>query len=155
MKICSASLILLLFFSHQVMSDSKTPWTAACQAFQSPSISWSLPKFMSIESMMASNHLNFCCPLLQPSNFPSSRVFSNESALRIRWPTYWSFNSSISPSKEYSEFISFRIDWFDILAVQRTLKNLLQHYSSKTTILQSSALFIIQLSHLYMTTAKS
>ena len=79
MKICSASLILLLFFSHQVMSDSKTPWTAACQASPSLSISWSLPKFMSIESMMASNHLNFCCPLLQPSNFPSSRVFSNES----------------------------------------------------------------------------
>ena len=126
--------MLLLFLNYQVVSDSKTPWTAACQASPSLSISWSLPKFMSIESMMASNHLNICCPLLQPSSFPSTSVFSNELAFRIRWPKYWSFNFSISPSKEYSGLISFRIDWFDILAVQGTLKSLLQHYSSKTTV---------------------
>ena len=102
-----------------------TPWTAACQASPSLSISWSLPKFMSIESMMASNHLNICCPL-QPSSFPSTRIFSNELALHIRWPKYCSFNFSISPSKEYSGLISFRIDWLDILAVQGTLKSLPQ-----------------------------
>ena len=136
MKICSTSLILLLFFNHQIVSDSKIPWTAACQGSPSLSISWSLPKFMSIESMMASNHLNIFCPL-QPSSFPSTRIFSNELALHIRWPKYCSFNFSISPSKEYSGLISFRIDWLDILAVQGTLKSLLQHYSSKTTIVPS------------------
>ena len=101
---------------------------------------------------MASNHLVLCCPLLLPSTFPSIRVFSNESALCIRWPKYWSFSFSISPSNEYSGLISFRIDWFDLLAVQGTLKSLLQHHSSKGSVLQCSAFFIVQLSHLYMTT---
>ena len=103
---------------------------------------------------MPSNHLNFCCPLiLQASIFPSIRVFSNESVLHIRWPSYWSF--SISPSHEYSGLISFRMDWLDLLAVQRTLKSLLQHHSSKPSILQHSAFFIVQLSHPYMTTGKT
>ena len=109
-----------------------TPWTAACQAFRSFTISRSLLKLMSIELVTPSNHLILCHPLLLlPSIFPSIRVFSNESALRIRWPKYWSFSFSISPSNEYSGLISFRIDWFDLLAVQGTLKSLLQHHSSK------------------------
>ena len=108
---------------------------------------------MSIESVMPSNHLMFCCPLLLlPSSFPSIRVFSNESALRIRWPEYWSFSLSISPSNEYSRLISFRMDWLDLLAVQGTLKSLLQHHSSKASILWCPAFFIVQLSHPYMTT---
>ena len=111
---------------------------------------------MSIESVMPSNHLILCHPLLLlPSIFPSIRVFSSESALRIRWPEYWSFSFSISPSKEYSGLISFRIHWFDLLAVQGTLKSLLQHQSSKTSILRRSAFFMVQLSHLYMTTGKT
>ena len=111
-----------------------TPWTAAHQASLSFTISWSLLKFMSIELMMPSNHLILCCPfILLPSIFPCIRVFSNESLLHIRWPKYWSF--SISPANEYSGLISFRIDWFDLLAVQGTLKNLLQHHSKKSSIL--------------------
>ena len=115
---------------------------------------WSLLKLMSIESVMPSNHLILCCPLLLlPSIFRNIRVFSNESALHIRWPKYWSF--SISPSNEYSRQISFRMDWLDLLAVQGTLKSLLQHHSSKASILRRSAFFIVQLSHLYMTTGKT
>ena len=124
-----------------------TPWTAACQASLSFAISWSLLKFMSIESVMPSNHLIFCHPLLLlPSIFPNIRVFSNESPLRIRWPKYWSFSFSTSPSSEYSGLISYRMDWLDLLAVQGTLKNLLQHHSSKALILQCSAFFMVQLS---------
>ena len=133
-----------------------TPWTAARQAFLSFTNSRSLLKLMSIASVMPSNRLILSHPLLlPPSIFPSIRVFSNESVLRIRWPKYWSFSFSISPSNEYSGLVSFRIDWFDILAVQGTLKSLLQHQSSKASILQHSAFFIVQLSHPYMTTGKS
>ena len=111
---------------------------------------------MSIESVMPSNHLILYCPrLLLPSIFPSIRVFSNESVLHIRWPKYWNFSFSISPSNEYSGLISFKIDWFDLLAVQRTLKSLLQHHNSKASILQCSAYFIVQLSHPYMTIGKT
>ena len=110
---------------------------------------------MSIESVMPSNHLILGHPLLLPSIFPSIRVFSNESALRIRWPKYWSFSFSISPSNEHPELISFRIDWLDLLAVQGTLKSLLQHHSSKASVLQCSAFFIVQLSHPHMTTGKT
>ena len=118
------------------------PWTAAHQASLSFNISWSLLKLTSIESAMPSNHLILCCPLLLLSSiFASIRVFSNESVLLIRWPKYWSLTFSISPSNEYSGLISFRIDWFDLLAVQGTLKSLLQHHSSKTSILQHSAFF--------------
>ena len=117
--------------------------------------SWSLLKLMSIESVMPSNYLILCRPLLLPSVFPSIRVFSNESVLCIRWPKYRSFSFSISPSNEYSGLISFRIDWFDLLVVQETLKSLLQHHSSKTLILQHSAFFIVQHSHPYMTTRKT
>ena len=120
-----------------------TPWTAARQAYLSIINSLSLLKLMSIKSVMPSNHLILCRPLLLPSVFPSVRVFSSESALRIRWPKYWSFSISISPSNEYSGLISFRIDWFDFLAVQRTLKRLLWHHSSKASILWSSAFFIV------------
>ena len=122
-------------------------WIAASQASLSFTISQNLLKFMSIESVMPSNHLIFCHPLLLlPSIFPSIGVFSNESALCIRWPRYWSFSFSISPSNEYSGLISFRIDWFDLLSVQETLKSLLQHHSSKASILQCSAFFMVQLS---------
>ena len=132
------------------------PWTAACQASLSITSSRSLPKLMSVESVMPFNHLILCRPLLlPPSIFPSIRVFSNESVLRIRWPKYWSFSFSISPSNEYSGLISFRMDWLDLLAVQGTLKSLLQHHSSKASILQRSAFFIVQLSHPYMTTGKT
>ena len=118
--------------------------------------SQSVLKFMSIELVMPSNHLIFCHPILiLPSIFPSIRVFSNESALRTRWPKYWNFSFSISPSNEYSGLISFRMDWLDLLAVQGTLKSLLQHHSSKASILQRSAFFIVQLSHPYMTTGKT
>ena len=133
-----------------------TPWTAACQASLSIANSQSLLKLMSIESMMPSSHLSLCCPLLlPPSIFPSIRVFSNESVLRIRWPEYWSFTFSISPCNEYSGLISFRMDWLDLLAVQGTLKSLLQHHSSKASILWRSAVFIVQLPHPYMTTGKT
>ena len=128
--------------------------TAACQPSLSFTVSWSLRKLMSIELVMPSNHLILCHPLLLlPSIFPSIKVFSNELALCIRWPKYWSF--SISPSNEYSGFISFRIDWFNMLAVQRTLKSLLQHHSSKASILWYSAFFMAQFSHPHMTTGKT
>ena len=118
--------------------------------------SWSLLKLMSIESVKPSNHLILCCPLLLlPSIFPIIKVFSNESVLCIRWLNYWSFSFSISPSNEYSGLISFRMDWVDLLAVQGTLKSLLQHHSSKASVLQCSAFFIVQLSHPYMTTGKT
>ena len=131
-----------------------TPWTAACQASLSITKSHSLLKLISTESVMQSNHLILCRPLLLPSIFPSIRVFSSESALRIKWPKYWSFSFGISPSSEYSGLISFRIDWFDLLAVQGTLKSLLQHRNSKASVLRCSAFFIVQLSHLYMTTKR-
>ena len=132
-----------------------TPWPAACQASLSVTNSQSLLKLMSIESVIPSNHFILCCPLLLlPSNFPSIRVFSNESVLHIRWPKYWTFGFSISPSNEYSGLISIRVDWLDLLAVQGTLKSLLQHHTSKASILRCSAFFIIQLSHPYMTTGK-
>ena len=144
-------------FSCSVMSDSfATPWTAARQASLFVTSSQSLLKLMSIELVMPSHHLILCHPLLfPPSNLPSIRVFSNESALRIRWPKYWSFSFNISPSNEHSGLISFRIDLLDLLAVQGTLKSPLQHHSSKTSILQHSAFYIIQLSHPYMTTGKT
>ena len=145
----------LLLFSRSVMSNSVTPWTAVLQASLSFSISWSLLKLMSIESVMPSNHLILCHPLLLlPSIFPIIRVFSNESALHIRWPKYWSFSFSISPSNEYPGLI-YRMDWLDLLAVQGTLKSLLQHHSSKASILWHSAFFIVQLSHPYMTIGKT
>ena len=126
-----------------------SPWTAARQASLSITNSWNLLKLMSIELVMPSNHLILCHPLLLlPSIFPSIRVFSKESVLCIRWPKYWSFNFSISPSKKYSGLISFRMDWFGLLAVQGTLKSLLQHHSSNASILQCSAFFMVQLSHL-------
>ena len=127
-----------------------TPWTAARQASLSITNSRSLLKLMSTESVMPSNHLILCCPLLLlPPIFPSIRVFSNESVLRIRWPKDWSFCFSISPSNECSGLISFRMDWLDLLAVQGTLKSLPQHHSSKTSILQCSAFFIVQLSSMH------
>ena len=133
-----------------------TPWTAAHQASLSITNSGNLLKLMSIELVTPSNHLILCHPLLlPPSIFPSSRVFSNESVLRIRWPKYWSFSYSISPSNEYSGLTSFRMDCVDLLAVQGTLKSLLQHHSSKASILWHSAFFIVQLSHPYMTTWKT
>ena len=133
-----------------------TPWTAGRQASLSITNSQDLLKLMSIESVMPSNHLILCCPLfLLASIFPSIRVFSNESVLHIRWPKYWNFSFSISPSNEYSGLISFRIDWLDLLAVQGTLKSLLQHHSSKASIPWHSAFFIVQLSHPYMTTRKT
>ena len=131
-----------------------TPWTAACQAALSITNSWSLLKLMSIESVMLSNHLILCPLLLLHSFFPSIRVFSSESALRIRWPKYWSFSFNISPSNEHSGLISFRKDWLDLFAAQRTLKSLLQHHSSKASILQCSAFFIVQLLPPHMTTGK-
>ena len=135
---------------------SATPWTAECQASLSITNCRSLPKLMSTESVMPSNHLILCCPfLLLPSIFPSIRVFSNESALRIRWPKYRSFSLNISPFNEQSGMIFFRMDWLDLLAVQGTLKSLLQHHSSKASFLGHSAFFIVQLSHPYMTTGKT
>ena len=149
----------MLFNSVQSLSHVRlfaTPWTAAHQASLSITNSWSLLKLMSIKSVMPSNHLILCHPLLLPSSiFPSIRDFSNESALHIRWPNYWSFSFSISPSKEYSGLISFRMDWLDLLAVQGTLKSLLQHHSSKASIPQCSAFFIVQLSYPYMTPRKT
>ena len=147
-------------FSSSVQSLScvrlfATPWTAECQDSLSITNSWSLPKLTFIELVMPSNHLILCHPLLLPSIFPSIRIFSNESALHIRWPKYWSFSFSISPSNEHPGLISFRMNWLDLLAVQRTLKNLLYHHSSKASILLCSAFFIAQLSHPYMTTGKT
>ena len=133
-----------------------TPWTTARQVSLSITNSRSLPKLMSIESVMPSNHLILCHPLLLlPSIFPSIRIFSNKSALGIRWPKYWSFSFNISPSNEHPGLISFRMDWLDLLVVQGTLKSLLQYHSSKTSVLQHSAFFIVQLSHIYMTTGKT
>ena len=150
----SLTLYLSVQFSHSVVSDSATPWSAACQASLPNSLS--LLKLMSIESVMPSNHLILCCPLLLlPSGFSSIRVISNESVLRIRQQKYWSFSVNLSPSNEYSGLISFRIDWFDPLAVQRTLESLLQHHISKVSVLWLSALFMVQLSHPYMTTGKT
>ena len=131
-------------------------WTAACLASLPITNSWSLLKLMSIESVMPPKHLFLCRPLLlHPQSFPAIRVFSNESVLCIRWPKFWSFSFSISPSNEYSGLISFRIDWFHLLAVQGTLKSLLQHHSSKPSIIQHSPFFMVQLSHPYMTTGKT
>ena len=133
-----------------------TPWTAAHQSSLSVTNSRSLPKLMSIELVMPTNHLILCRPLLLlPSIFPSIRIFSNESVLHVRWPKYWSFSFSISPSNEHPGLISFRMDWLDLLVVQGTLKSLLQQHSSKASILRCSAFFIVQLSHLYMTTGKT
>ena len=133
-----------------------TPLTAVCQASLSFTISQSLLKLMSIESVMPSSHLILCCPLLfLPSIFPSIRVFSSESALRIRWPKHWNFNFSFSPSTEYSGLISFRIDLFDLLAFQGTLRSLLQHHILKASILQCTAFFMVHVSHPYMTTGKT
>ena len=133
-----------------------TPWTAAHQASLSITSSQSPPKPTSIESVMPSNHLILCRPLLlPPSTFPSIRVFSNESVLHMRWPKYWSFSFSICPSNEHTGLISFKMDWLDLLAVQGTLKSLLQHHSSKASILRGSAFFLVQLSHSYMTTGKT
>ena len=138
------------------MSDSATPSIAACQASLSITHSQSLHKLMSIESVMPSSHLILCHPLLLLSPIPPSiRVFSNESTLRMRWPTYWSFSFSISPSNEHPGPISFWMDWLDLLAVQGTLKSLLQHHSSKASILWCSAFFTVQLSHPYITTRKT
>ena len=133
-----------------------TPWTAAHQASLSFTISLCLLRLMSIELVKPSNHHILCCPLLLlPSIFPSIKAFSNESALHIKWPKYWSFSFSISPFNDYSGLISFRIDWFDLFAIQGTLKSLLQHCSLKASIIQHSAFFIVQLSHPYMTTGKT
>ena len=166
----SSSISCLIFVSHFGNSSVQfssfqslshvglfaTPWTAASQASLSVTNSWSLLKLMSIVLVMPSNHLILCCPLLLlPSIFPSIRVFSNELVLRIRWPNYWNFSFSISPSNEYSGLISFGMDWVDLLAVQGTLKNLLQHDSSKALILRHSAFFMVQLSLPYMTTGKT
>src|SRR5574337_189319 len=148
-----------VFSSVQSLSHVQffaTPRTAAHQASLSITNSWSLPKLMSIKSVMPSSHLILCHPLLHPTSiFPSIRVFSSESVLRIRWPKYWNFSFSISPSNEYSGLISFRMGWLDLLAVQGTLKSLLQHHSSKASILWHSAFFMVQLSHLYMTTGRT
>ena len=142
--------------THSSILAWKIPWTAACQASLSITNCRSLLKLMFIESVTPFSHLILCRPLLLlPSIFPSIRVFSNESVLRIRWPENWSFHFSISPSNEYSELISFKMDCLDLLAVQGTLKSLLQHHSSKASILQCSAFFIVQLSHPYMTTGKT
>ena len=133
-----------------------TPWTAACRASLSITNFQSLPKLMSIESVMPSNHLILSHPLLLlPSIFPNIRIFSNESSLHIRWPKYWSFSFNISPFNEHPGLMSFRMDWLDLLAVQGTLKSLHQHYSSKASILLHSAFLIVQLSHPYMTTEKT
>ena len=141
--------------SHSHVQLFATPWTAAHLASLSITNSWSLFKLMSIQWVMPSNHLIFCGPLLLlPSIFPNIKVFSNESVIRIRWPKYWSFSFSISPSSKYSGLISFRIDCFDLFAVQETLKNLLQHHSSKASVLQCSAFFMVQFSHPYITTGK-
>ena len=150
---------LPLFSSVQSLSHVRlfgSLWTAAHQASLSTTNSWSPPKLMSIESVMPSNHLILCRPLLLlPSIFPGSSVFSNESALRIMRPKYWSFSFNISPFNEHRGLISFRMDWLDPLAVQGTLKSLLQHHSSKASILQHSAFFTVQLSNPYMTTGKT
>ena len=148
--------LLYQFSSVAQLCLTATPWTAARQASLSITNSWSMLKLMSIQLEMPSNHLILCHPLLLlPSIFRSIRVFSNESILRIRWPKYWSFSFCISPSNEYSGLISFRRDWFDLLAVQGTLKSILQYHSSKTSIFWHSVFFIFRLSYPYMTTGKT
>ena len=158
-KMTKRELNLDQFSSVQSLSRVRlfaTPWTATCQASLSITNSQSLLKLMSIESVMPSNHLILCHPLLLLSSIlPSISVFSNESILHIRWPKYWSFSFSICPSNEYSGLVSSRMDWLDLLSVQGTLKCLLQHHSSKASILRHSAFFIVQLSHPYMTTGKT
>ena len=168
-EICVISILypfslVLHYFSVQLSSVQslshvqlfETPWITECQASLSITSSQSLLKLMPIESVMPSSHLILCHPLLLlPSIFPSIRVFSNESTLRMRWPKYWTFNFSISPSNKHPGLISLRMDWLALLAVQGTLKSLLQHHSSKASILQCSAFFTVQLSHLYMTTGKT
>ena len=153
------SKIVFQFSSVQSLSNVRlfaTPWTAACQASLSITNCWSPHKPISIESVMSSNHLIFCRSLLLlPSIFPSIRVFPNKPALRIKWPKYWSFSFNISPSSEHPRLVSFRMDWLDLPAVQGTLKSLLQHHSSKASILWRSAFFIVQLSHPYMTSGKT
>ena len=159
LQILSLRIIFKHFCSVQLLSRVRlfaTPWTAASQASLSITNYWSPPKPMSIESVMPSNHLILCLPLLfLPSIPPSIRVFSSESALRMRWPKYWSFSFSIRLSNEHPGLISFGMDWLDLLAVQGTLKSLLQHHSSKASILQNSAFFIVQLSHPYTATGKT
>ena len=151
----------VILVSQSVQSLSRvrlfaTPWTAARQASLSITNSWSPPKCMSIESVMPSNHLILRCPLLLlPSVFPSIRVFSNESTLCIRWPKYWSFSFNISPSNEHPGLMSLKMDWLDLLVIQGTLKSLLQHHTSKASILQCSASFIVQLLHPYIITGKN
>ena len=150
----SFSLSLVPSLSHVQLFE--TLWIAACQASLSITNTWSLLKLMSIKSVMPSNHLILCCPLLlPPSIFPGIRVFSNESVLLIRWPKYWGFSFSISPPNEYSGLIAFRMDWLYLLAVQGTLKSPRQHHRSKASILWLSVFFIVQLSHPYMTTGKT
>ena len=145
-----------VLFSCPVITNSVTSWTVVHQASLSITNSWSLLKFMPIELVMPSNHLIYChLLLLLPSIFPSIRVFSNKSVLHIRWPKYWRFSFSISLSNEYSGLISFWIRWFDLLAVQETLKNLLQHHSSKASVLQFSVFFTVQLSHPCTTAGKA
>ena len=149
-------LLLLYQFSHSVMSDSVTPWIAAHQASLSITNSRSPPKRISIESVMPPSHLILCGPLLLLLPIPPSiRVIPNESSLHIRWPKYWSFSFSISPSNEHPGLISFRMYWLDLLAVQGTLNSLLQHHSSKASVFQHSAFFTVHLSHLYLTTGKT
>ena len=150
--------VIIQFSSVQALSHVRlfaTPWTAAHQVSLSITNSWSPPKPMSIESVIPSNHLIFCRPLLLLPAFPASGVFSNKSALRIRWPKYWSFSFNINPSNEHPGLISFRMDWLDLPAVQGTLKSLLQHHSSKASILQCSVFFIVQVSQPYTTTGKT
>ena len=154
----AGSIICIVVVAVQLLSCVQlfvTPWAAAHQAFLSFTISQSLLKVIAIELVMPSNHLILCCPLLLlPSTFSSIRVFSSNLALRIRWPKYWSFSFRISPSNEYLGLISFRMDWLDLLAAQGTLKSLLQHHSSKASVLGLSAFFMVLVSHLYMTTGK-
>ena len=150
-------MVLSRFSSVQSLSHIQlfaTLWTTACQASLSITNSWSLLKLISIDLVTLSNHLIVCCPLLPPSIFPSTTVFSNESVPPIRWPKYWSFSCSISPTNEYSGLIFPRMDWFDLLPVQGILKSLLQHRGSKASILQCSAFYMVQLSHPYMTSEK-
>ena len=154
--VCPPGLLFSLVQSLSRVELFMTPWTTAHQASLSITNSRSLLKLMCIESVMPSNHLILCRPLLlPPSIFPSIRVFSNELAFHIRWLKYWSFSFNISPSNEHSGLISFRMDWLDLLAVQGTLKSLLQHHSSKASILLCSAFFVVQLSHPYITTGKT
>ena len=145
----------LLLLIHSVLSESATPCTTARQAFLSITNFRSLLKLISIESVIPSNHLILSSPSPSALNLSQNQGLSNESALHIRWPKYWSLSFTISPSNEYSGLISFRMDWLDLLAVQGTLKSLLQHHSSKVSTLWHSAFFIVQLSHLYMTTGKT